>query len=249
MRFTTILLGGAMLAAATPAFAQDDAEPASAITVTGSATAVTDYRFRGLTQTDEKVAAQAGITVSHESGFYASVWASTIDEKVSLPGYGAAEVDLSAGYTKTLSNGIGVDVGLLYYLYPDGASGAKTDFFEPYASVSYTVGPVTAKVGANYAWSGQAGLAGNDSLYLRGDVTLAIPGTPLSVLGHVGRTDGQLGILAPKSKYLDYALGVEAAHDFVKLGVQYVGTDVKPGPYANAIGADDTVLGYITFSF
>lgn len=249
MRFTMISLGALMLATTAPALAQET-DPAPAVTVTGGATFTTDYRFRGLTQSREDVALQGTVNVNHESGVYAGVWASTIDDGVSLPGYGAVEVDLYAGYTKTLDSGVGFDVGLLYYMYPDGASGVDTDFFEPYASVMYSIGPVSAKVGANYAWSGQAGLADNDSLYLRGDLTVSVPNTPISVLGHIGRSDGQLGILAPSGKYTDWSLGIEAVHQFAKLGVQYVDTDISNNAgYADAIGADPTVLAYVSVSF
>jgi uncharacterized protein (TIGR02001 family) len=250
MRFSMITLGGLLLAAATPAMAQDEAEPAPAVTVTGSVTGVTDYRFRGLTQSAEDPAFQAGVNVNHESGFYVGLWGSTIDDTTSLPGYGNVEIDAFVGYTKTFESGFGVDGGLLYYIYPDGASGVKTDWFEPYASIMYTAGPVTAKVGANYSWGGQAGLAGNDSLYLRGDLTVAVPGTPISLLGHVGLSDGQLAVLSPDGNYVDYMLGVEVAKDFVKGGVQFVNTDItKVGGLKDAIGADATFLGYITLSF
>lgn len=253
MRFSMISLGVLALATAVPAMAQDAGEatePAPAITVTGSVTGITDYRFRGLTQSREDVAVQGTVNVNHESGLYAGVWASTVDGNVSLPGYGDAELDLYAGYTKTFDTGVGVDVGLLYYYYPDGAKGVDTDFFEPYASVMYTVGPVTAKVGANYAWSGQSGLADNDSLYLRGDVSVALPELPITVLGHIGHTDGQLGVLAPSGSYTDWSLGFEVAYKSIKTGIQYVDTDINSGGgYADAIGADPTVLSYITFSF
>lgn len=258
MRFSMITLSGLMLAAATPALAQDETEPADAVTVSGSGQAISDYRFRGVSQTGETPAFNAGVTVAHESGLYAAVWASTISDAKAptLAGYGDAEVDLSVGYGKTFGNGVAVDVGLLYYLYPvDKLTGLDTDFFEPYASVSYTIGPVTTKVGANYAWSGQSGLAGNDSLYLRGDVAVAIPGTPVSLLGHVGHTDGQLAFFAPNEKYWDWSLGAEVSQSFVKLGVQYVDTSIRSGTvfatpdYKNFIGADATGLAYITLSF
>ena len=250
MRTSIITLAGLMLAAATPALAQEETEPAPAVTVTTGVTGTTDYRFRGLTQTDGKAAFQATVNVNHESGFYVGTWVSTIDDKVSLPGYGDAEYDIYGGFTKTLDSGVGFDVGLLYYYYPGGAKGLATDFFEPYASATYSVGPVTAKVGANYAWSGQSGLADEDSLYLRGDLTFTIPNTPVSILGHIGHTDGQLGVLAPDRKYTDWSLGAEVAHKFVKLGIQYVDTDItNNGGYADAIGADPTVLGYLTLTF
>ena len=70
----------ALALCATPAFAQD-AEP-KAITVSGSATIVSDYRFRGISQTDKDFALQGGMTVSHESGVYLSVWGSSVDEYI-----------------------------------------------------------------------------------------------------------------------------------------------------------------------
>lgn len=253
MRFSMITLGGLLLAGATPAMAQD--EPASdAFTVSGSVTATSDYRFRGISQTGKDPAAQATVNVNHESGFYVGVWTSTIDDKdaPAVAGYGKAEIDLYGGWTKTFKNGVGLDVGLLYYLYPIEKAGFATDFFEPYVNLSYTAGPVTAKVGANYSWSGQAGLAGNDNIYVHGDVSLAVPKTPLTVLGHVGYTDGQLGILALTSNhYMDWSLGVEASYKFVKIGIQYVDTDIKGFgvKYDHAIGANAGALGYVTLSF
>lgn len=249
MRISMISLGALMLATTAPAMAQETA-PAPAVTVTGGVTLTSDYRFRGLTQSKEDVAVQGTVNVNHDSGFYAGVWASTIDDSVSLPGYGDAEIDLYAGYTKSFDSGVGVDVGLLYYYYPGGASGVDTDFFEPYASLTYTLGPVSAKVGANYSWGGQPGLADNDSLYLRADASVGIPNTPLSVTAHIGHTDGQLGILAPDGDYTDWALGVEATHKFIKAGIQYVDTDITSrAGYADAVGADPTLLGYVTLSF
>lgn len=281
MRFSMITLGGLLLAAATPAMAedapagpaaapeaetaalpgQDEADaPADAFTISGTVTATSDYRFRGVSQSGKDPAFQAGVTVNHESGFYAGVWASTIDDTPDtnhvpvVSGYGEAEIDLFAGYSKTFDNGVGIDVGLLYYLYPiDELNALNTDFFEPYATVSYTAGPVTAKVGANYAWS-QAGTGNNDNIYVRGDVSYAIGGTPLTVNAHVGYTDGALGFFAPGSNYLDWSLGLEATHKFVKLGIQYVDTDITSAPllgvnYDKIVGANPTVLGYLTLSF
>src|SRR3546814_2802494 len=106
---------------------------------------MSEYRFRGLTQSDEAGAVQATLNLNSTTGFYVGSFISSIDDKVSLPGYGGAEVNFYGGYAKTLSNGLGVDVGMLYYYYPGGASSLDTDFFEPYATVSYTIGPVSAR--------------------------------------------------------------------------------------------------------
>jgi uncharacterized protein (TIGR02001 family) len=264
MRISTISLGALMLAVAAPAMAQDasETEPASAITVTGSVSATTDYRFRGLSQSNKDPAAQASININHASGFYVGTWVSTLDDQNSLPGYGDAEVDLYAGYTKTLDNGLGVDVGMLYYFYVDapnrfGGADNDTDFFEPYASVNYTLGPVNVKVGGNYAWNGQAGLGGDDSLYLYSNLSASIPTTPIKLLGHIGRSKGSLGAfnLDPADDtYVDWSLGAEVSQKGFTLGVQYVDTDITStriggDRFNSLVGGNQTVLGYLTFAF
>lgn len=260
MRISTISLGALLLAAtAAPAFAQDTAPP-KPFTITGNVTLVSDYRFRGITQTNGDGAVQGTLNVNSSSGFYVGTFVSTIDDKVSLPGYGAAEVDLYGGFTKSLPSGIGFDAGLLYYYYPDGASGANTDFFEPYASVSYALGPVSTKVGVNYAWSGQKGLIGKqDNTYVYGQAGVAVPGTPVTLTGHVGYTSGSLGyvnLAANDDNYLDWSLNAEAVGGPFKVGVTYLDTDVTDayvpalgGKFDQKLARGSTVLAYVGVNF
>lgn len=262
MRFSMISLGALALAAAAPAHAQVATDPPKALTVTGNVTAVTDYRFRGLTQTNEDPALQATLNLNHESGFYVGTFLSTIDggsdgSTPLLTNYGAVEIDLYGGYTKTFAGGVGIDAGLLYYFYADGKSGVNTDFFEPYGSVTGTLGPVTAKAGFAYAWGGQKGLdftTGNDdSLYLYGEASAGIPNTPITLKGHVGRTDGSLGLAnlrATNDRYWDYSVTAEAAFGPFKVGASYVDTTVTDKlKYASSLGRDATLLGYVSLSF
>src|SRR3546814_4237167 len=67
-------LGMLLAAAAFPSAAPAQDEGVDAITVSGSATVVSDYRFRGFSQSDEEAAIQGGITVSHGSGLYLGTW-------------------------------------------------------------------------------------------------------------------------------------------------------------------------------
>ena len=81
MRFSTILLGGLSLVAATPAFAQDsgsETAPPSPITISGSAAILTDYRLRGISQTNKNAAIQGALTIAHDSGFYIGTFASNL---------------------------------------------------------------------------------------------------------------------------------------------------------------------------
>jgi uncharacterized protein (TIGR02001 family) len=251
------LIAGSVLTAA-PAFA-DETDPPSAITVTGNVALVTDYRFRGLSQTSGEPAIQGGINVNHSSGIYAGVWSSSLDFG-NLPAsdavYGNQEVDLFAGWTGAVGSGVTADVGLLYYLYPSGNVG-KSDFFEPYASLTAALGPVTAKAGVAYAWKQQAldfDVDGDsdDSLYLYGELGTAIPNTPISLLGHLGWTKGAL---SPKFATLatadfaggfDYSIAATAnVYKGLSLGVAYVGVD---GTSINKY-SDDTIVGTLKYSF
>ena len=89
--------------------------------VSGSVAVVSDYLFRGVTQTSEKPALQGGITWTHDSGFYVGGWGSSIswlsdaDPDVSSQ----VELDVFAGYGgKFGQSEFGYDVGLNYYGYP-----------------------------------------------------------------------------------------------------------------------------------
>lgn len=112
--------------------------------VTGEVTVVSDYLFRGVTQTDEKPALQAGITWEHESGFYVGGWGSSIswladsDPDISSQ----VELDVFLGYAGEFGeSGVGYDVGANYYWYPGSypAGFNKADTVEVYAGLSWNV--------------------------------------------------------------------------------------------------------------
>ncbi len=231
------------LMSSVPAFAQD--EPAGPVTVSGSVALVSDYRFRGVSQSDRGMAVQGGITATHESGLYAGTWAS------SLGGWGRfggsnMELDLFAGYAVPLGENATLDVGLTWYMYPSGAD--KTDFAEPYVKLSSQIGPIKGLIGVAYAPKQQA--LGNwqssatsgidnpgdkeDNFYGWVDVSGAVPNTPVTLKAHVGWSDGNPGLgpngtsIAPTGKYLDWMVGADLAIPGtpLTLGISYVDTDI-----------------------
>lgn len=231
----TMMIAISALAVATPAMAQED-DTSGPISVSGTAALVSDYRFRGVSQTNKEAAVQAGFTVSHESGFYAGAWGSN------LAGWGTfgganMELDLYGGFTAPIG-GATVDVGLTWYMYPGGAD--MTDFAEPYIKLSGTVGPASLLAGVAYAPKQEA--LGNyllpvptkeDNLYIWGDASVGIPDTPLKLKAHLGYSDGNPGLgpngtsIAPTGKYLDWMLGADLAVGPLTLGVSYVDTDIS----------------------
>lgn len=235
MRIILGCLGSVIaLAAATPALADEAPAETPAITINGSATVVSDYRFRGISQTDKNFAIQGSITVSHESGFYATVWGSSVNGYVTAATTSSVELDLIGGFKKTFG-GTTVDVGVLYYVYPKSklvGDLSSSDFIEPYLAISHTFGPVTAKGTVAYAPK-QKALALNqigpseDNIYLAADLSAAIPGTPLSLTAHLGNSSGPswLSTTGRGNSYTDWGLGASLTFKALTLGVQYVDTN------------------------
>ncbi|WP_334184007.1 TorF family putative porin [Novosphingobium sp.] len=218
--------------------AQEEAVP-SAVTVSGSATLTSDYRFRGASQSDKAMAVQGGLTIAHESGLYVGTWASNLSGWGTFGGANM-ELDLIGGYKAKLSDNAALDVGLTWYMYPGGAD--DTDFAEPYVKLSGTAGPATLTAGAAYAPK-QYALANvsnapnsrgqkQDNLYLWGDGALAIAGTPLTAKAHLGHSNGNPGLgpngtsVAPTGSYWDWSLGLDAAWRNLTFNVSYVDTDI-----------------------
>ncbi|RZM05039.1 MAG: hypothetical protein EOP68_18995, partial [Sphingomonas sp.] len=215
----------------------------------GSVGLTSDYRFRGVSQSDEQLAVQGGVTISHESGIYGGFWGSN------LAGWGTfgganMELDLIAGFKLPVGGGT-LDVGATWYMYPGGFN--NTDFIEPYAKLSGTVGPVALTAGVAYApkqealgaWyaNGAAAAAGvytdpgdkNDNLYLWGDVSSAIPNTGLTVKAHAGYSNGNKGLgpfatsVAPTGEYVDWLAGIDytIAGTPLTVGVAYTDTNIS----------------------
>ena len=216
----------ALAALASPVLAQDAAAPAPAspFTVSGGGTITSDYRFRGVSQTNKRFAVQGTINVTHASGAYVGTWASSVDDYIANGG--DAEIDLYGGYKYAFS-GTTADVGVLYYYYP-GSGGINSDFVEPYASLSHSFGPVGAKLGAAYAPK-QHGLAfgrkpREDNLYIYGEGSFAVPNTGFSLTGHLGHTFGP-SYLSIGKEYTDWNVGASYAWHGLTFGVSYVDTN------------------------
>ena len=235
------VLGLAFLASAAPAFAEET----KSFTVNGSATLTSDYRFRGISQTDKGFALQGSMTVTHSSGVYASVWGSSIDDYVANGG--DQELDLIVGYKKTVG-GTTFDVGGLYYYYPGSSQGSanyNSDFLELYGSVAQTFGPATAKLTANYAPKSAAlslGKGKEDNLYLNFGLSSPLPNTPVSVSAAVGRTFTK-SFLSGGDTYTDWSLGASYTQGAMTFGLTYVDTSYGKKALVSPSGKDVAKAG------
>ena len=260
MKYLNLIPAAVLAVLAVPAAAQEE-EPPKAVTVSGSVGLVSDYRFRGVSQSDENLAIQGGITIAHESGVYIGTWGSN------LAGWGTfgganMELDLVAGVKFPIGEGGTIDIGATWYMYPSGFD--NTDFIEPYVKFSGTAGPVNLTAGVAYApkqealgpWyrNGASAAEGvydevgakDDNLYVWGDISTAVPNTGITVKGHVGYSNGNKGLgpfatsVAPTGEYFDWLLGADYTIPGtpLTLGVAYVDTDI-----------DDREAAYLQPSF
>jgi uncharacterized protein (TIGR02001 family) len=83
-----------------------------------NAALVSDYRYRGISQTRLQPALQAGADHVAASGWYTGAWASSITWTRNAGGSGSVELDLYGGRRGELGGGVSYDAGLLGYLYP-----------------------------------------------------------------------------------------------------------------------------------
>ena len=236
-------LGMLLAAVAVPqaAYAQDAEEDTDGITITGGATVVSDYRFRGFSQSNEEAAIQGTFTITHESGLYVGTWGSSIGFN------NGTEIDVYGGYSTELTSGLVGDIGATLYLYPGVGN---TTVIEPYASLTGTVGPASIKGGVAWAPGGQDSLGDASGVYLYSDVGVAIPDTPIKLKGHLGyaKSDSFLGGL--DGEVFDYSVGVDFTWKMLTLGISYVNTDApKTLGYKEAVGADGAVLFSLGASF
>ncbi|MBY8824971.1 TorF family putative porin [Sphingomonas colocasiae] len=246
--FAAVSLIALPCAARAQSAAEEAPEAPPAVTVSGSVALASDYRFRGVSQTDGDMAVQGGVTIAHESGAYIGAWGSNLSGWGTFGGANL-ELDLIAGYKAKLGDNAALDIGAVWYMYPGGAD--KTDFVEPYVKLTGTTGPATLTAGVAYApaqqalgrwyFTGQDAANGvynapgdkADNLYLWGDAAIAIGGTPLTAKAHIGYSNGNPGLgpnatsIAPTGEYWDWSLGVDAVWKNLTLGIAWVDTDIS----------------------
>ena len=186
--------------------------------VTTNLGATSDYRFRGISQTQNAPALQGGIDYADKSGFYVGNWNSSVSSQLYTNGSGL-ESDLYAGYKKEVV-GVTLDVGSYNYFYPRASVG-KTNYDTKEVYLGVAKGPVSVKVsqslGDYFATSNSRG-----TRYYQADVAYPIAGTKASVLAHAGKTD-----IANNTTldYNDYNFG---------LGYNIAGFDVSAKYYTNS---------------
>lgn len=99
---------------ATPALAEE----AAASPISANVTLASEYVYRGISQTREKIALQGGFDYAHSSGIYVGTWGSNINWLQDAGASSSLELDLYGGYKGKINDDFSYDVGFLHYEYP-----------------------------------------------------------------------------------------------------------------------------------
>lgn len=235
------LLNTLIIAAITaPTFAMAEDAPASAHTFSGNVGLVSDYIFRGISQTSHNAAIQGGFDYSHASGLYAGVWGSNVswiaDSGAVATGSVGMELDTYLGFKNTFAEDFSYDVGFVRYnylgKYTPVAPWVKADTDEIYGSIGYKF------ISAKYSYGLGQFLTIPDAKgtnYLELNANYAIPDTGVTLIAHAGKqtykgsSAAYIAATASGSPtYTDYKLGVTKDINGYVLGLSYSSTNAGP---------------------
>jgi uncharacterized protein (TIGR02001 family) len=220
---------------------------------------VTDYRFRGITNSDKDPAVQGYAELQLFDWIYAGIWGSSVSfpERFGLTDP-SMEIDFYGGVRHTWDS-FTLDVGGLYYYYPgEKAPGAlrEIDYWEIYAKPSIAFGDFGSLTG-NIYWTSDFVNSGADALYLsiipKVNVPLAsFPDLGFYISGEIGKQWIDKTAYAPfANDYLTWNIGAGLTYKAMTLEVRYSDTDLSKNECIQNSGnrkwCGDAVVGKIAF--
>lgn len=211
----------ASTAIAAPAMAQ---EAEGGPSISGNVALTTDYQWRNVTQSNQDMAVSGGFDFDSGVGFYAGTWASSLGSDAA-PSF---EIDFYAGYAFEVA-GLGLDVGAIYYAYPDDDNG-DNEFYEVYTAVSKDIGALG--LGGSLNWDPD-----NETIYADISASYSLMDS-LSVSGGYGSyiDDGDGSFI---NGWSGFNIGGTYSLMGVDLDLRYYQNDID---YANSDLEDNIVL-------
>ncbi|RWU22864.1 hypothetical protein DM813_11725 [Pseudomonas alkylphenolica] len=207
-------------------------------------TAASDYRTRGISQTQGDPALQAGVVLGHSSGLYVGAWTSNVDFGFDIDT--RQEVDYFGGWYWQPTEALSLDLGYIKYAYP------KTSGFNQ--SETYAVlGAYGFKVAAFYS-SDAPTIHGEDqdSLYSWVGYETQLPlevGLELRY-GRMDFKDPMFWSSSGDSKDSYHEWEAKITRDFlgVTWGLSYIDTDLSKTECASSYGFDDVCTATVVAS-
>jgi uncharacterized protein (TIGR02001 family) len=229
----------ALAFAAVPALAEEPSVPE--YNLTANIGLVSNYYFRGMTQTWGGPAVQAGADLTHSSGLAVGTWLSNVSGNQFAGG--SLEWDVYGSYTYKFNEDWSAFIGVYSYLYPGANVNNSQSSYGHLPSQNYNT--VEGNFGINWRWVGAKisysftdyfGAAKDTGFrdstagtyYPELNVNYPVWG-PITLVGHVGYTGFSSKLQAPNSNgqsnpsYTDWKVGANYTFDGWVFGAYYVG--------------------------
>jgi uncharacterized protein (TIGR02001 family) len=232
-------------------------------TFTAGGALVTDYSYRGLSQTQRSVAFQPTMTYETPTvsekvplSAYVGFWGSNVN----FPGTGAiAEIDLIAGFRfKAFDDKFTADLGYIRYNYPGSNGNLMLDFNEFGLVLGYDFGVVALQGAIRYSpdFFANSGVG----WYKWAQATVPLPfinfklfGDPVSakLFGTIGTqyVERPVNYGIPNNDYWDWQLGATVTVYGVDLTLAYVGTNIDYAGCLNTYNCEDRVVFSLSKTF
>ncbi|MCG9516786.1 TorF family putative porin [Acinetobacter pittii] len=205
----------------------------SQVNINGNILLATDYRFWGISQTNNNPSIQTTLSFEHETGFYVTLWASNVDL---LPG-NSLEADYFLGYKWKVNSKTTLDFQYLDMNYP----GASNDFhpnFSEYAVIYSRIDNL--KKGDSLIISGyftpEYAMESGKQYYLNVAANYPIYSS-WSLIGSLGynKLENKDNFIkaygfGEKDNYIDYKIGLKTQIVGLEAEFSWLDTNIKRGP-------------------
>ena len=215
--------------------------------ISGNVALTSDYKFRGISQSNENPAIQGGFDASWDNGLYVGTWGSVVDFDVSSADgglNGSLELDYYGGWASDIGDsGFGIDVGYMYYDYP-GDDGLEGDYQELYGSVSW------GGLSVGIAYSDDYYAETDEFWYYQAGYSYAF-NDMISLDLHLGYNDLEKNggfLSSDEDSFVDYSVGLTASWASVDWSIAYVGTDLDEEDVFGTDWGDDAAIFTISKS-
>ncbi|MEM4986449.1 TorF family putative porin [Collimonas sp. H4R21] len=216
----------------------EEAVPDNSLTF--NASVVSDYRFRGISQTRLKPALQGGADYSNNpTGLYAGTWLSTLKWVKDGGGDGNIEWDIYAGKKGNFTQDLSYDFGVLSYVYPSNDLHPDANTTELYGQLGY--GPAYIKYSQSLTnLFGAADSKNSGYLDIGANIDVSNGYTVNLHAGHqTVKNNSSLS-------YNDWKVGLTKDFGFLSGSVAVIGTDAKnyvgPAPDRKNLGKTTLVV-------
>lgn len=201
---------------------------------------VSDYKFRGVSQSDTGPAIQGGVDLDMGNGFYLGTWASQVDFA-----YGSDETDFEqdfyGGYAGETAGGVGYDVGYIYYAYH--GSNQDEDYQEVYGNLSF------GDLSLGFAYSDDYWYQAGEFVYLNAGYSFSLANDiSLDVSAGLNLFDEEI-FLSGSDSYIDYNVTIGKEFGGLALSASLVGTDASKAECYGLDWCEATVLAGATYSW